>query len=167
MNPRLITAFFSSLAGIVTVIACTGCVSSKYKLAKTDTPPPVPLNLAVTQPPAEVVVHTVIAYQGPGSWKREAFWDEYVLTIARRGDTPLIIESAELLDWEQAAAKPGDDPWVLDREGRSWWKNVRSSPTTSLVALGAGTLLAGAVATSGLATLNVTVGLTGSARVPA
>jgi hypothetical protein len=141
------------------VLAGAGCVSSKYKLAKPDGTSPVAINLAGREPPGEVVVHSVIVYQGPGSWKREAFWDEYVLTVTNRGGGPLVVDSAELVGREAQVVKSGDDPWVLDKESRSWWKQVRSSQGSSLIALGAGTAVAAVVATNTLALLNATAGL--------
>jgi hypothetical protein len=122
-------------------LAFSGCVSSKYKLAKPDAmTPPLALNLAAKQPPLETMVNTVIIYQGPGSWKREAYWDEYVLSLANRGDAALTVESATLVDFQNNATAPGDDPWKLDNAGKTAWQRFKSSQTGNLLALGAGTV---------------------------
>ena len=82
------------------VVTSTGCVSAKYQRAADDTPPPTVLNLAATPavsagaPTApsglDARLNTVIVFRGPGSWKRDAYWDEYVLTLANRGAAPLV-----------------------------------------------------------------------------
>lgn len=132
------------LATIGSILALTGCVSTKYKLAKKNTPPPIALNLSVGQAAVEVTVHAVIVYEGPGSWKRKAFWDEYVLTIANRSDAPLSIESAAVVDFQENQIPAGSDPWQLEKESKTWWQNVKSSETGRLLTLGAGTFVAGA-----------------------
>jgi hypothetical protein len=101
------------------------------------------LNLSVSQAPAEVTVHAVIVYEGPGSWKSKAFWDEYVLTIANRSDAPLIIESAAVDDFQDNQIPAGSDPWQLEKESKTWWQNVKSSETGRLLTLGAGAFVAG------------------------
>src|SRR6185503_18458494 len=72
--------------------------------------------------------------------------DEYVVTIVNRGDAPLVIEDANLIDRTQAMVGPGDDPWALERQGQNWWKQVRSGEAGSLFVLGGGTVLAGTLA---------------------
>ncbi len=96
----------------------TGCVSTKYKMAPKNTPPPIALNLATVQPPVAAVLHTVIVYQGPGSWKKTAYWDEYVVSITNQGPGPLTIESALLVDALNAEQLCGSNPWELEALSR-------------------------------------------------
>jgi hypothetical protein len=147
------------LAAIATVVALAGCVSAKYKLAKKETPPTA-LNFRASQPAAETVLHTVIAYDGPGSWKRKAFWDEYVLTVANRSGLPLTIESATLLDYQDQRLSPGSEPWSLEKQSKTWWQNVKSNDTGRLLTLGAGTVVVGTavVATAGTVVLGGAAG---------
>lgn len=130
------------LAVIIAMFNMTGCASSKYKLAKKDTPPPIAMNLSLNQPPVELLLHTVIVYKGSGSWKRKAYWDEYVFTVANRGDLPLAIESATIVDFQDKHNAAGNDPWELEKQSKTWWKNIRSSEAGRLVTLGAGTATA-------------------------
>lgn len=60
--------------------------------------PLVPVNLVTAQPPVAMVLHTIIIYNSPGSWKREALWDEYVVTLSNQGTQPLTVASASLAD---------------------------------------------------------------------
>ena len=96
----------------------SGCVSTKYKMAPKNTPPPIALNLATVQPPVAAVVHTVIVYKGPGAWKKAAYWDEYVVSITNQGLTPLTIESATLVDALGTGQTCGSNPWELEKLSR-------------------------------------------------
>lgn len=64
--------------------------------------------------PLEVVLHHVIVYDGPGSWKCEALWDEYVVSLGNRGERPVTISAVALVGADGAALAPGSDPWKLE-----------------------------------------------------
>lgn len=107
------------LSGVALTLQ-TGCVTSKkYKMAKANTPPAVALNLVATAPAISATIDSVIVFRGPGSWKREARWDEYVLTLKNNGVAPETLYTATLIDPENVAQVPGDDPWKLERQSRS------------------------------------------------
>ena len=108
-----IGAALFSFAGLL-----TGCVSTKYKKAPKDTPPPLALNLATVQPPVAVTLQTVIVFKGPGSWKKEAYWDEYVVAITNQGTTPVTFESAALYDALGNVQSFGRNPWELEKLSR-------------------------------------------------
>jgi hypothetical protein len=131
-----------------------GCVSTrKYKLAAADTPAVKPLNFTYAGPAIAATLQTVIVYRGPGSWKREAFWDEYVIAIANRGTVPMTVESAVLTDFRDEPVTAGTDPWALDRASRTWWRDVGSARTTTRLKLGASpALLAAGQALAGTTT---------------
>src|SRR5947209_1326044 len=101
------------------ILGLSGCTASRYKLASKKTSPPVPINLPSTEPPIEALVHTVIIYRGPGSWKRNAYWDEYVVTVANRGNASLAVQSASLTDINGQDSLAGTDPWELETTSRT------------------------------------------------
>lgn len=127
-------------------LAVSGCVTSaKYRLAKAGSRPAQPLGLAVTEAPLELDLGTVIVFKGPGSWKREARWDEYVVVLVNYGRETLVVESAALIDVRSQARAPGEDPWKLEKQSRSNWAVYRKTGLT--LAAGAGTAVyVGAVA---------------------
>lgn len=122
----------SSLAGL------TGCTSAAFKPAPKTTPPAVLLNLPFTQPPFEVLLHTVIVYRGAGSWKRDAYWDEYVMTIANRGNAMIAVDSASLMDFQGQTTAAGADPWGLEKASRALAAQAFSSAKEVVVQLGGG-----------------------------
>jgi len=138
--PHLAVKTFLLCVVAAGALACTGCLSTKYKLEKTATQP-IPFNLtAPTDPalPLEATLHTIIVMHGPGSWKREAFWDEYVVSLANRGAAPVAIESVTLTDFQAQAIAPGDDPWALESATKTWWEKTKDSQVGNLVVLGVG-----------------------------
>jgi hypothetical protein len=73
------------------------------------------------------VLDTVIVYGGPGSWKREAFWDEYVVTLRNQGDQPLNVVAVALTDATGVARAAGEDPWKLEKESKDLEKRYREA----------------------------------------
>jgi hypothetical protein len=133
-NPRALlrVLFFVGVAALF-----SGCVTSKkYKMVKKDTVPAQPVVLDLTSANKELTLATVIVVKGPGSWKREAKWDEYVVTLANHGDHPLIIESAELFDLKGAPQRPGTDPWKLEKLSASNWNKYGSTGVQVLAGAG-------------------------------
>jgi hypothetical protein len=120
--------------------ALTGCVTAtKYKMAKQDGPRAQAFGWTVATPSAELSLATVVIYKGPGSWKREARWDEYVVRISNRGAQTLTIASAVLIDVLGQPQSPGDEPWALEKRSSSNWD--RYGETGLNVVLGAGTAI--------------------------
>jgi hypothetical protein len=138
---------FSLLAP--TLLLMTGCVSAKYKPAKKDTPPAQVMNFLATQPPVDVVVNTVIAFGGPGSWKHEAYWDEYVVTVTNHGESQLTVQSASLIGAAEVAAVPGREPWALEKTTRAAEKQGFGLKGSAMTQIGSGTAVVLGVAGAG------------------
>lgn len=98
---------FAALSALAAAaLAGAGCVNAKYKSAGRDIPPPALLNLTCEQAPLVATVNSVIVLHGPGSWKRDAYWDEYVVFVANRGSTPFVVESDTLTDFRSDSTAP-------------------------------------------------------------
>ncbi len=57
-------------------------------------------------------------YKGPGSWREQAYWDEYIVTVVNRTDQPLTIRSAMLEESPDVFQPAGDDPWKIEKRSR-------------------------------------------------
>lgn len=128
-------------------LALTGCVTSKkYKMAKKEGAlPPQALNWTAGDASGDVVLQSIIIFKGPGSWKREARWDEYMVAITNRGPDPLVIEAAVLIDLLGVPREWGVDPWQLERLSYTNWDKYGKTGLKLVAGAGAVALYIGAV----------------------
>jgi hypothetical protein len=124
LKPR---ALLTVALAVAAVCLLAGCVSPRYKLASKHTPPARALNVNFPPAPLEANLYTVITFGGPGSWKREAFWDEYVVTFHNPSKQPLQVASVTLVDFAGAARAAGNDPWELERQSKSLERQYRDA----------------------------------------
>jgi len=104
----------------------TGCVSTGYLKAKKDTPSPQLLNVAFAPGRLEAALNAVITYNGPGSWKRDAFWDEYVVTLRNPGSQVLTVSAVGLTDFAGTVQTAGDNPWKLEKQSKTLEEKYRA-----------------------------------------
>lgn len=130
------------------LFAGAGCVASRYQPAPVadSPPPPVAFELAGTGPAASATVHTVIVFHGPGSWKRDAYWDEYVLTVRCPGPLPITLERVTLVGGSGELVAPGRDPWTVDSASRAQLKVARRTGRNIALGAGAGAAWLGSLA---------------------
>lgn len=103
-------ALFSSVA-----LVWGGCRSfTKYQTAGEKACPVVLLNVPFPPGPMHGTLAAVIVCGGPGSWKREALWDEYVVVLRNPGAQPVVFTGAELQEFSGTARTPGTAPWALE-----------------------------------------------------
>jgi hypothetical protein len=145
---------FVSATMVAAVLCCQGgCVAAKYKLAKKNTPPVQVLTIAFpSSAPIQPTLAAVIIYGGPGSWKREALWDEYVLTLQNSGGQPVTIDSTTLTDSDGMDVAAGIDPWALEKRSKALEKQYRSNGLTFVRTAGPAVLIVGAGAAAAAAT---------------
>jgi hypothetical protein len=118
------------------------------------------LNVNFPPAPLETNLNTIIISGGPGSWKKEAFWDEYVVTFHNSHDQPFQVASVELMDFTGSPVQPGDDPWKVERESKSLAKRYQDAGMT-VVRVAAPRVLVTAAESSGAA--SAAVGAAGAA----
>jgi hypothetical protein len=112
----LVRALLPACAG---ALILSGCLTTEYQASRKETAPAVALNLVSVQPPLDLALRTLIVYDGPGSWKREALWDEYVVTLRNQGTSAVTVTAAAVVDFAGARRYPGDDPWKLEKESQT------------------------------------------------
>ncbi len=139
-----IRVFTDSLVFLIIFLSLTSCVSAKYKMASENTPPPVPINLSAEVNSVKAQIDTVIIYGGPGSWKREAYWDEYLLTITNHNEHPVDLTSATLTDFQGNPVMSGDDPWAIQEQSKNWIEHYDSGNTGVVLKVGAASIMTGA-----------------------
>jgi hypothetical protein len=116
------------LVALLLSLAWAGCTTTapQPRLAKAETLPPPRLDIQAVEPTAQLTLETVIAGKGPGSWKSDARWDEYVVRVTNRTQHLLRVESATLVDFQGQGQPMGWDPWQLERQTDTNWEVYRA-----------------------------------------
>jgi hypothetical protein len=127
LNLRRVGRIAVLAGGVCSILQLTGCMSARYKLAAEEKiPPAIALNLTApaTETPAPIAatLQSVIVIHGPGSWKRDAYWDEYVLRLENTQAVPVVVEEPALNALGSVVMTPGDHPWKLEKSSREAWK---------------------------------------------
>ncbi len=118
-----------------------------------------PALLTSEKAPVVVTVQSVIVYRGPGSWKRDAYWDEYIVALANPGEATATLESVTLTDFTGTASPPSDNPWALEKQSRDREAELRAIVKDVLIQIGGGYVIMSAAVTGGLAVAGFTGGL--------
>lgn len=139
----------------IAALCCSGgCTTAKkYRLVKENTAPLPLLGWEVSGDSATLAVRHVIVFKGPGSWKREARWDEYVVHVGNTGPRPLTLEHAELIDVRGTPQVPGVNPWALEKLSRTNWDRYGKTGLKLLAGAGAVVVYAGAVTSASIGSL--------------
>lgn len=150
-------------------LGLTGCVSRTYQLAGRQQTPATALNWHSETSPVELSLRSVVIYRGPGSWKSEARWDEYQVTVRNTGSETRTVTNAELTNFEGTAMNPGVEPWSLEKESL---RNTRrlADALGNAFQFGTGTILpamAGMAVSPGATRFVLTGGSVGPALIAA
>lgn len=140
--------------GTIGTILLTGCVSAKYKMAPVKSPAPPSLGLKAVSPVGSATLHAVIVFHGPGSWKKDAYWDEYVVSVTNDGVQPLTVNTPILCGDDNEKLFAGAVPWPVERISRQRLKVAKR--TGRNIMLGAGATAAW-VGSAALIASNITI----------
>jgi len=100
---------------LVAALLSTSCVSNKYQAASALGAQLQPMNLNLEGGPVKSRLDAVIIYQGPGSWKKSAYWDEFLVSFTNDSAVPVTLTSASLVDYFGSVMPAGTDPWKLEK----------------------------------------------------
>lgn len=146
MNSRLAVAIASGLTLVLT--ACGGSKILKEPKALQFVEP-----LAVaTRHDVAVDLAWVIVRDGPGTWARNADWDEYIFVVRNTGAAPLEVTSMALHDALGERVSPEADRKALVRASRQAVRRYRDADLKVKAGFGGAALVAtGAVVWYGVA----------------
>lgn len=155
-------------AVLAAVLLATGCAQPRLLGRATEPEPGV---VAATEAAGfELAVDDVIYRNGPGSWARNARWDEYALTLANTGDAPVQVERIALVDSLGDATEPAHARRALVKgTKRSLAKHRRlgfdvaaGAPPVGAIAGGVALVYGGAGVTTSVAASSFMSGTTAS-----
>lgn len=146
MNSRLAVGIIPALALALTACAGSKILSNPVALQVVD-----PLAVAIRDDIA-VALAWIIVRDGPGTWARNADWDEYIIVVRNPGVAPLEVVSVELHDALGQRVSAEADRRALVRASRRAVRRYREADLEVKAGFGGGALAAtGAVAWYGVA----------------
>ena len=113
------------------------------KLVKNAPPPPANQVLATSEAgPLAARLDWVIVRNGPGTWARNADWDEYLLHVRNTSDRPLLITTVAVTDSLGHRAEPLSKRKTLVKASKQTVRRYRDSDIKVKAGRGGGTLIA-------------------------
>ena len=82
-----------------------GCVTKKYQAASAVGAVPLHMDFDLGGEPVNTRLDSVIVYQGPGTWKRAAYWDEFQVTLVNKSDKEITVTAINLVDYAGASIR--------------------------------------------------------------
>lgn len=142
---------------IVVVALLSGCAGTK--VLKESEPIQTTQSLAtVSDQRATVTLDWVIVRDGPGTWAKNADWDEYLLSVSNLSDQPLRITGITVVDSLDTHIESQPTRKLLVRNTKTTARRYRDSDIEVRAGRGAGTMLATAagVTVLGIGVANAT-----------
>lgn len=125
----------------VFLVMSTGCGGTKILAV----PEPLDIStalLSATDDTIEVNLRGVIVRNSPGSWARNAYWDEYLLSIENTSDAAVQIDAVSIIDFLGLESPAISDRRELVRRSRDSVNRYADSGLKITSGLGTGTLIA-------------------------
>lgn len=115
MNPQCGISALITWSCLLT-LSLTGCASAT--LIPVAKGPVSSLELHGNHDPLKTTVENVVVRDGPGSWKSNAYWDEYIVSLANHHRVPLTVHSLRLVDAHGVIHDAGENCWHLEADSR-------------------------------------------------
>lgn len=97
---------------------------------------------AVSDEALNATLEWVIVKDGPGTWAKNAWWDQYLLQIENTGEKPLMITNVQVVDSLDTKLDPATDRKSLVRASKQTRKRYRDEDIDVRPGAGVGTIVA-------------------------
>ena len=147
---------------LILALALTGCGGSKVLKEPIQFVPQSAL-AGTGDSRLDASLEWVIVRDGPGTWAKNADWDEYLISVRNRSDSTLTITSARIVDSLDTAIDADDNRKRLVKESRKTTKRYKGQGVKVKAGVsGAALAVAGTAATVAAAGVGSAVMLTSS-----
>jgi hypothetical protein len=144
-DPNLNLGF--SVAFLLSVTLVAGCGGTKVLKETQPIQTTQPL-AAISDQRVEATLDWVIVRDGPGTWAKNADWDEYLLRVSNRSDQPIIVTQLAVVDSLDTRIEPQSGRKQLVKNSKKTARRYKESGIKVKAGRGAGTMLvAGAAVT--------------------
>jgi len=123
---------------VMCIVFLSGCATTRFIA---NPAPPKELKLSGKDQNFEVVLDYIILPNGPGSWVKNALWDEYVLTLRNLSDKDVTAERFRIVDPRGVYVNSGFNPLQLESASRMLANTYQDIGITTAVGVGSEALL--------------------------
>jgi hypothetical protein len=154
------------VASCVALVVLAGC-GGGTRLVKQPTPPAAAGSVAALAQGQDgrlqATLDWVVVRNGPGSWAKNADWDEYLLRVANTGTAPVRITRVAVVDSTGTTVLPLATRKGLVRGSKQTVKRYRASGLNVRAGAGGAGLMAAGIATTAVGVAGATAAAYGSA----
>jgi hypothetical protein len=158
-NPTLKIA--PAMAMLWIACAVTGCGGTKVLKEPVQIQATQPLAAASGQP-LTATLDWVIVRDGPGTWAKNADWDEYLLRVSNPSDQPVQLTRLVVIDSLATRIDPRQDRKQLVKGSKQTARRYKDSGIKVKAGQGAGTMLIAGAAVTAIGAGAATVAATGA-----
>ncbi len=102
---------FKKITVMFLILIQFGCASQSDFISQAERQPlPPSLNITADSAALSISLDSVVIPDGPGSWVRQAAWDEYLLTFRNLSNQTITIEQVQLVDSRGIYISQGTNP---------------------------------------------------------
>lgn len=138
------------ISGLALCLALAGCGGAKLLQEPVAFTPQAPLATSADAH-LEVILHWVIVRDGPGTWARNADWDEYLVAVRNRSGGTVSITSASVYDSLGTRIRADDDRGRLVKASRATSRRYEGQGVVVKAGVSEKTLLTAATVAAGAA----------------
>ena len=140
----LIRKWTSSIFLIIVFFVFNGCASSRLVEKPTENSPD--LHMSSNNEQINMSLNNVLIPNGPGSWIKDAKWDEYVVTITNLSSKPLSSAKISLVDPRGVYLDAGTDVITLEKTSERLAKAYKEAGIDFAVGVAPSALIVAGVA---------------------
>ena len=130
------------LALLVCPVFLTACIGGSKILQE---PKPLQTTPAIgkaNDPRITAALDWIVVRNGPGSWSKNANWDEYIISVANQSQQDMQITAIQVVDSLETTLDPINDRKKLVKASKKTAKRYKNSNIKVKAGAGTGTLLA-------------------------
>ena len=151
-NPKLNLGF--SVAFMLSVSLVAGCGGTKV-LKETQPIQTMQPLAAISDQRVEATLDWVIVRDGPGTWARNADWDEYLLRVGNRSGEPIKVTQLTVVDSLDARIESQSGRKQLVKSSKKTARRYKESGIKVKAGRGAGTMLVAGAAVTAIGVVSV------------
>jgi len=132
------------ILGLIALFFSACATDSRF--IENPSPPPPDLGISSKDRFIQVTLNYLIIPNGPGSWVKDARWDEYYITVRNLSKEPVSVERIQLIDPRGVYITSGVNPYQLEKVSEALMKHYKDMGISVAISVAPAVLGGAAVA---------------------